>query len=269
MSMIQIQDREFKQFQSLMYLAAGVRLQESKRAMLCGRLEKRLRLKNISNYSDYFQFLQHTPDEMQVAIDLLTTHETFFFREDKHFEVLKNFAQAAKTHPDMENFRVWSAACSSGEEAYSSAMVLADVLGLNLGWEIIGTDIAQDVIRKARTGLYRMDRIDKIPPAYLRRFCLKGTGDSRGYLLIDAALRNRVNFYQFNLFDSLSSFGSFDVIFLRNVMIYFDDTKKRSLLPAIVRQLRKGGILFIGHSESLAGEDLPLRSICPAAYQKI
>ena len=175
-----------------------------------------------NSYTEYFRLLSsgQDPAEVQTAIDLLTTNETYFFREPKHFELLREQASAARN--SGKPFRVWSAASSSGEEAYSIAMVLADCLE-GSPWEVVGSDLSSRVLQQARLGHYSTARTKHIPQPYLQRFCLKGTGAQDGTLLIDRALRARVQFLQVNLNTRAAALGSFDVIFLRNVMIYFND----------------------------------------------
>jgi chemotaxis protein methyltransferase CheR len=262
-----ITDHEFDQFRSFIYGAAGISLSEAKRALVCGRLAKRLQHYGLRTYGDYFGLITSgaAPEEVQTAIDLLTTNETYFFREAKHFEHIAEQAVLARgrTHP----FRVWSAASSSGEEAYSIAMVLADRLGTN-PWEVIGSDISLRVLRQACAGHYSMERAQHIPQAYLRRFCLKGIGRQEGTLLVERSLRERVQFMQVNLTSPLPQIGMFEVIFLRNLMIYFDLETKRQVVARVISVLKPGGHLYIGHSESLNGITDAVRLLAPSIYRK-
>lgn len=147
-------------------------------------------------------------------------------------------------------------------------MVLADRVGADAHWEVFASDISREVVEKARAGVYAMNRIDGIPPDYLRRFCLRGVGSREGTLQVDPALRRRVRFDQVNLNEALVGVGEFDVVFLRNVLIYFDLPTKRRIVERVARQLRPGGWLFIGHSESLNGLDLALRQERPTIYRR-
>ena len=149
-------------------------------------------------------------------------------------------------------FRVWSAASSSGEEAYTIAMVLADLLG-SADWQVMGTDISTRVLERARKGLYPMERAATIPQEFLRRFCLKGQDRHEGLFLMSRQIRDRVTFLQANLCQELPRLGPFDVAFLRNVLIYFEVTQKRRAVEAVMAQLKPGGLLIVGHSESLTG----------------
>jgi chemotaxis protein methyltransferase CheR len=200
-----------------------------------------------------------------MSLDLLTTNETYFFREPKHFEFLrKQVLPAAKSGVP---FRVWSAACSSGEEPYSIAMQLAAELK-HPDWNVVGTDISSRVLDRARTGLYGMSRIQGIPPDYLRRFCLKGTGPYADNLRIDRPLRERVRFGRVNLNETLPKLGQFDVIFLRNVMIYFDADTKAKVVNRLIPCLKPGGFFLIGHCETLQGVPHNLEPFGIAIFRK-
>ncbi|NRR32116.1 protein-glutamate O-methyltransferase CheR [Oxalobacteraceae bacterium] len=267
MSAILITDREFSQFQRFIYEAAGISMANGKQALVSGRLARRLAHHQLGNYGDYLRLLESRsqPEELQVAVDLLTTNETYFFREPKHFALLRELALEARAA--QRTLRVWSGACSSGEETYSIAMVLADVLG-DAPWEVLGTDISTRVLARARTGHYPMERASQMPPAYLKRFCLKGQDSQSGTMLIERALRARVQFQHLNLDQTLPRIGSFDVIFLRNVMIYFNLDTKRQVVARLLAQLRPGGYFLIGHSESLNDICDTLVPVAPSIYRK-
>jgi chemotaxis protein methyltransferase CheR len=262
-----ISDQEFGCFQRFIFEAAGITLSSSKKALVCGRLSKRLQQRRLASYGEYFRLLEsgRDPAEIQTAIDLLTTNETYFFREPKHFDLLREQARAARGGGGP--FRVWSAACSSGEEAYSIAMVLADVLD-PLPWEVVGSDLSTRVLQRARSGHYPMTRTQHIPPSHLRRFCLKGAGAQDGTLLIERTLRARVSFMQVNLNAPLPQLGLFDVIFLRNVMIYFNLETKRQVAARVLGLLKPGGYFLIGHSESLNDVSTAVRQVAPSIYCK-
>jgi chemotaxis protein methyltransferase CheR len=262
-----ISDEEFRQFQRFIYQAAGISMAPSKKALICGRLAKRLHKYQLDTYAEYFQLLQSSeaPGEAQIAIDLLTTNETYFFREPKHFDLLRKLALAACRRGAQ--FRVWSAASSTGEEPYSIAMVLADCMDV-VPWEVIGSDISSRVLEAARRGHYVRERTRHIPAEYLRRFCLKGTGVQEGTVLIDRSLRSRVKFVQVNLNAPLPALGLFDIVFLRNVMIYFDTDTKRAVVGRVASALKPGGHIAIGHSETLNNICDGLESLAPSIYRK-
>lgn len=262
-----ITDQEFVGFQRIFYQASGIKLCPGKKALVASRLAKRLRHLQLSSYGDYLRLIG-TADgaaEMRVAVDLLTTNETYFFREEKHFELLRELASAERER--ARPFRVWSAASSTGEEAYSIAMVLADCLGMT-GWEVLGSDLSERVLARARTGHYSLQRTGRLPQRYLKQYCLRGVGAQEGTLLIGRALRSRVRFLAVNLNAALPSLGRFDVIFLRNVMIYFDEGTKRGVLTRILDVLKEGGYLLIGHSESLQ-KNAALQQCVPSVYRKL
>jgi len=261
-------DREFVQFQRFIHEAAGISLSDAKKPLVSGRLAKRLHHLQFDSYSSYFQLIAsgQAPEETQIAIDLLTTNETYFFRESRHFEHLRSVLEERKQ--GAAPFRVWSAACSTGEEPYSIAMVLADLLPPQ-SWEVMASDISSRVLDTARSGHYPMVRAAHVPPDYLRRFCLKGVDVEDGTLLVSRVLRECVDFAQINLnAPRLPVLGKFDIIFLRNVLIYFDGVTKRRVLQQVLECLRPGGYLYIGHSESLHDMGLPLRVVAPAIYRK-
>ncbi|VAW64922.1 Chemotaxis protein methyltransferase CheR [hydrothermal vent metagenome] len=268
MLQFKITDGEFNSFRSFIYDHAGITLSDEKKNLVTSRLSKRLRHYSFNTFQEYFDLITVSPQdgERQTAIDLLTTNETYFFREPKHFDFLKKEVLAKLKK--RKNFRIWSAASSTGEEAYSIAMLLDDMLGTN-PWEIFASDISSRVLKKARHGHYLQNRIDGIPKAFLHKYCLKGVGDHQGTLLIDKSLRKKVIFESINLKMPLGNVGFFDVIFLRNVLIYFDMETKKHIIKQLVEKLQPGGYLFIGHSESLKGVHDGLESIIPAVYRKI
>ncbi|WP_126969524.1 protein-glutamate O-methyltransferase CheR [Xanthomonas sp. BRIP62411] len=261
-----ITEQEFGRFQRFIFEAAGISISTGKKAMLCGRLGKRLREHQFSTYTQYLQLLESRQDraEIQTAIDLLTTNETYFFREPKHFELLRKLAGE---HRGGLPFRCWSAASSSGEEAYSMAMVLDDSLQ-GRPFEVVGSDISTRVLAKARTGHYALQRIDGIPQPYLKRYCLRGQGEYDGTLLVERRLRDRVKFVHANLNTALPMLGSFDAIFLRNVMIYFNGQTKREVILRVLSNLKSGGYFCIGHSESLSELDIDLVQVAPSIFRK-
>ena len=199
-------------------------------------------------------------------VDLLTTNETYFFREPTHFDFLRNEIVAKRNSATV--FRVWSAASSSGEEAYSISMTLAEAIPSGL-WEIVGSDISTRVLAAASTGHYPLARTEGIPPGYMRKYCLKGVRSHAGTFLIAPELRKKVRFYQINLMHPVEAdIGDFDVIFLRNVMIYFDPETKTRVVHNLLPRLKTGGYLIIGHSETLTGITDRVAGVRPTIYRK-
>ena len=256
---------EFEWIRRFLHQQSGIALNDSKRALVTGRLEKRLRHHRLGSYGDYFRLLGQPGQQAEAAlvVDLLTTNETFFFREPKHFEFLRE--QLFISHPRNRPLRCWSAASSSGEEAYTLAMLLAEHGPSE--WEVIGTDISGRVIEKAQRGLYPLAAADKIPLPLLKKYCLKGHDEYEGLLRIQDTLRARVRFLRANLLQPLPELGLFDVILLRNVMIYFDMPTKQRLLDKLQPLLRPGGYFIISHSETLNGISTALKPVQPSIYR--
>ncbi len=258
-------DSEYRRIQQFIAKEAGITLGPAKKPLVMGRLGKRLRATGCTNYDIYLHLLDKNADERQQAVDLLTTNETYFFREPKHFAFLSE--QAIPGLSLQSTVRIWSAASSSGEEAYSIAMVLAERRGKN--WEILGSDLSSKVLAIAKQGIYSLERAEKIPKAYLKRYCLRGVGSQEGYFSIAPELRRNVKFSKINLNSQLPVLEEFDIIFLRNVLIYFDLPEKKSICHRLLGQLRQGGYFFVGHSESLNGIVDGLSLIQPSVYQKV
>lgn len=264
---LELTAHEFTCFQRWLYDTAGIQLTEAKRTLVAGRLNKRVRALNLRSYGAYFEFIQQNKNseaqtERQNALDLLTTNETYFFRESAHFDFIRK-----KLLPQWRNHSVhcWSAASSTGQEAYSLAMLLATH---HTGtWRITGTDISSRVIHTAQQGTYPLSQSEKIPLEYLQEHCRKGINDKAGTFRIALPVRQNVQFQQANLQQSQGSLGPFDLILLRNVMIYFDATVKKKVLDNVLNRLKPGGLLFIGHAESLNGITTSLHMVQPAIYQ--
>ena len=267
MTDIQITDQEFALFQRLIYKIAGISLSDAKKVLLVGRLTRRLRVYEFGSFTQYYRMLtsEDNPEELQTMVDLLTTNETYFFREPKHFEFLRELI-AERQNPAA--FRVWSAASSSGEEVYSIAMTLAEALPTT-PWEVVGSDISTQVLARASAGHYSLARTDGIPTGYMHKYCLKGVRANAGTFLIVPELRKKTRFYQVNLTHPVQAdIGDFEVIFLRNVMIYFDPETKTKVVHNLLPRLKPGGHLIIGHSETLNGLTNRVVGIRPTIYRK-
>ena len=265
---VPITDIEFALFQRLIYKIAGISLSDAKKVLLVGRLTRRLKVYDFVTFSQYYKMLasgEH-PGEVQTMVDLLTTNETYFFREPKHFEFLRDEIIRKRNNPAA--FRVWSAASSSGEEIYTLAMVLAENLP-NTPWEVVGSDISTRVLEKAATGHYSLERTGGIPPGFMAKYCLKGVRSNAGTFLIAPELRKKTSFHQINLMNPITAnIGEFEVIFLRNVMIYFDLETKAKVVHNLLPRLKSGGHLIIGHSETLNGITDRVEAVRPTIYRK-
>lgn len=265
----EITDTEFQLLSKQIYDISGILLNDSKKVLLTGRLAKRLKALGLDTYTQYIKYIRDPANaaEIDFMVDLLTTNETYFFREPQHFEYLRD-AILPGIKPGHA-FQVWSAAASIGAEAYTIAMVLADKLGVDGNWEILGTDISSTVLEQARRGHYRMNEASKIPPNYLSKYCRKGVRSQEGTFLIDSKLREHVRFEQMNLnVEKLRKPGDFDVIFLRNMLIYFDVPTKRRVVENLVPSLKSDGLMIIGHSETLNGVTTLLTQVKPTVYRR-
>jgi chemotaxis protein methyltransferase CheR len=256
----------FQKIRDYVHRTAGIIIGAEKMSLVTGRLWRRLELFGLKNYEAYVAYVLSAEgaQERGTMLDLLTTNETYFFREPAHFNFLRDEIIPQQGYNKM---RVWCAASSTGEEAHSIAMVLADTLG-QTNWDILATDISTKVLEQARTGMYRAERINHIPADYLKRFCRRGIGEFDGMLAVIPSLRSRIIFAQHNLLHERATGEQFDVIFLRNVLIYFDATTKQKVVDNLVRSLRPGGWLILGHCESLQGLNTGVTTVRPSIYRK-
>ena len=261
-----LSEQEFQLFRDLLFRIAGIHLSDAKRALVAGRLARRLRDHGWDSYAAYFRHLQDNHAELQAAVDLLTTNETYFFREPQHFDFLRDTILPPLR--ERGPVRVWSAACSSGEEPYSIAMTLAQALGQQ-PWEVLASDLSTRVLQQAETGAYRSTAFDAIPRELRQQYCLRGVGSHAGTSIIDPALRARVSFRQINLNARLPALGEFDVIFLRNVLIYFPHDTKCAVVQRLQTLLRPGGWLIVSHAESLNRVSTRLELVQPSVYRKL
>ena len=257
----------FKKFQTLIKEESGIHLSDAKKNLLTSRLAKRLRHYGMDSYDEYYRLVNEDDFELRMMIDIITTNETSFFRESHHFDFLREFLLPSFKGGQC---RIWSAAASIGAEAYTLAMVLDEVLlPRNIAWEVVGTDINTEVIVKAKQALYPMEHAKTIDKKYLKKYCLKGTNQYEGFFLINDYLKKNCSFMNANLmYPPSSHIGQFDVIFLRNMLIYFDNDNKKIIVENVIKALKKGGYLFIGHSESLNKITNQVRQIRPTIYIK-
>ncbi|HET8694375.1 MAG TPA: CheR family methyltransferase [Aquabacterium sp.] len=265
-----LRDDTFRRITGLMHETVGLSFPDSKKPLVTSRLSGRIQRIGLKGFDDYFELISGHDDggEFQVAVDLLTTNETYFFREPAHFDLLERELNQSKPR----QLTVWSAASSFGDEAYSLAMLLADLQQqgkIGADWSILGTDISDRVLRSASQAIYPQDRLSKVSPERLKRYCLRGEGESEGLVQIQDKLRERVRFGQLNLCQAIDGIGPFDVIFLRNVLIYFDVTTKRKVVDRILTRLRPGGLFFIGIAEGRVPCATPLQTLAPGAFRKM
>lgn len=246
-----LSDVHFRRICQLIYQRAGIVLADHKRDMVYNRLVRRLRLLGLDDFGDYLGMLEANASdaEWQAFINALTTNLTAFFREGHHFPLLAEHARQR-----TGEYKVWSAAASTGEEPYSIAITLADVFGEGHGrWKVFASDIDTQVLEKAQGGIYRQQELKTLSQQQLQRYFMRGTGPHEGYVRVRQEIIKHVEFAVINLLDSkLNVPGSFDAIFCRNVMIYFDKKTQQAILQRFVPLLKPGGLLFAGHSENFS-----------------
>lgn len=241
---------DFERIRAMLYKHSGIKLNDSKMDMVYSRLARRLRANGLKTFQDYLARVERQEDgEWEVFINSLTTNLTAFFREPHHFPLLKTHVLNLRKRP----LRLWCSAASTGEEPYTIAMSMVEAFGnYKPPVEIIATDIDTNVLNKAKAGVYPMDRVEKLPQETLKRFFLKGSGSNANQVKVRKELCDLISFRQLNLLDSQWPInGLFDVIFCRNVMIYFDKDTQYKILKRFAPLLEPHGLLFAGHSESL------------------
>jgi chemotaxis protein methyltransferase CheR len=266
-------DADYEFLRRLVYEQSRINLGPDKRALVAGRLAKRLRALKLGSYHEYCQWLKAEEDgeELGNLVDVISTNHTHFFREEKHFGWLRSvlLPQWRLCHDESQTFRAWSAASSSGEEPFTLAIVLAEFFGLNGKWTVDATDISTRILAKAEQAIYDADKIAPVPPELLRRYFQRGVGQWDGSFRVREQLRRHVRFQHINLLQPEYPFtGQFQLIFCRNVMIYFDRPTQETLVGKLTGQLDPGGHLLVGHSESLSGIRHSLRQLQPAIYHK-
>ncbi|WP_421222597.1 CheR family methyltransferase [Aeromonas enteropelogenes] len=260
---------EFDLFRRLILTSAGIA--PCKQALVQSRLAKRLRALHLTSYNSYWERLNQTidPHGRQLTINLLSTNETYFFREAQYFSWLKHHVEQL-LDACRQPLRIWSAACATGEKADSAAMVLAEQFGINNHWSIVGTDINTQVILFALRAVYSVERALHVPPHLWLRYFQRGHDEFADKIRVKPELAGKVTFANLNLL-TCGNYPerNFDVIFLRNVLIYFNDETKAQVLSQICNLLRPDGYLLVGHSESIRQQDLPLMQETPSRYRSL
>jgi len=272
--MLELRDIEFEKISQLVYSHCGIHLHDGKKELVKARLSKRIREGQFGSFAEYYNYVNtgEGTEEFIAMIDSLSTNLTSFFREDSHFRALSRIVPALLCEParrSRSRLRFWSAGCSTGEEPYTIAITaLEAVQGINAELSILATDISTKVLGKAQQGIYAADRVKTIPSELLRKYFQLGQGKWAGHFRVKKGLRDLVTFQRFNLMDSLKASDPFDVIFCRNVMIYFDKKTQEGLVNRFHDRLVKDGYLFIGHSESLTGLNHAFQYLEPSVYRK-
>ncbi|ESP91016.1 MULTISPECIES: CheR family methyltransferase [Pseudoalteromonas] len=263
-----ISQLEFNQLNRVLDEHTGIRLNNAKADIMASRLSSRLRATKCTTHNQYYQLIT-SPNghkELDIFIDKLTTHETYFFREQSQFEFMYEYYRNRRSR--NVPIRAWSAASSTGEEAYSIAMVLDDLF-YNGRWSVTGTDISPTSVEMAKEACFAISTAQKIPKKYRKAYCLKGIGPNEGTFTLNKAIKSHCTFDVDNLLHLRKVDYSFDIIFLRNVLIYFDEIKQKAIIDNIVHRLNHGGLLFLGHSESLRKKRPGLELIQPCIYKKV
>ncbi|MDO9117632.1 MAG: protein-glutamate O-methyltransferase CheR [Nitrospira sp.] len=266
-----ITDEEFDRFRSMVYRVMGISLNDGKKSLVVSRLSKRLRTLGLDTFHDYFEHIESEPagDEFTQMLDCICTNKTDFFREPQHFQFLRE--HILPTLNDHRRVRIWSSACSSGEEPYTIAMAMYDSVAtpLQWDWKVLASDLSTRVLAQAASGVYQEDRLRELSPEIVQRHFLKGQGAQAGTVKVKSYLSDMIRFQRINLMDEHYPIKTpLDVIFCRNVMIYFDRPTQQTLVNRFHRYLKPGGYLFIGHSESLQWVEHPFQSVAPTIYRK-
>lgn len=269
--------RDYQRIRRLVYAKSGINLGDGKIQLVRARLGKRVRKGGYASYGEYFNHVENDPsgEELCLLLDAISTNTTHLFRENRHFELLRDiitrWVDDRAWRQQHSALRIWSAGCSSGEEPYSLAMVahhaLAGCPGVEL--KILATDLSVQMLSQAKLGVFESHKVGTVPPQYKSKYLRKVTPDDRVCLQVVPELRRLITFSRFNLMTPTFPFRhAFDIVFCRNVMIYFDRPTQQALVNRFADQLHGGGYLMIGHSESLNGTEHPLAYVEPTVYRK-
>lgn len=266
-----VNDADFGRFQALVNREAGILLVPVKKALLVGRLARRLRALGIGSWKAYYDRVQVDEAERIQMLDALTTNETHFFREPSHWAYLAErlfpaWRADAEGRRRARKVRVWSAACSTGEEPYTIAMSL--LAAFPTGWEleVLATDLSTKVLERAKRAVWPLAKAEEIPEAYRKAFMLRGVGDQAGLMRAGPELRSLCAFRRLNLVSDPYPPGDFDLVFCRNALIYFDRVSKAKVVERLLERLAPEGHLFLGHAETLAGLTTGVRPVLPTVY---
>lgn len=271
-----LNDADFSKLSNFIYVNYGIKLPLAKKIMLQSRLASRLKINGMKSYAEYTKYVlsgNASDNEIVNMIDLVSTNKTDFYRESAHFDFMKEVVLpnylAKDTHQPL---KVWSSASSSGEEAYTIAIVISEFIENNrkIEFEILGTDISSRILEKAKMGIYPMDRVDVIPLSQKKKYLLRSKDQENPMVRIIPQLRAKTRFQRLNLMDPAYNVPKdFDIIFCRNVLIYFDRETQEKVINKLCMHLKPGGYFFLGHSESISGIDVPLKQLKPTMFVKI
>lgn len=269
---LKLDKSSFNQMRQFIEARLGIKMPDAKKSMLEARLQKRVRHYSFPNFKEYVDYVfsdQGLAGELQTFIDIVTTNKTDFFREMNHFLIMREQILPYFLSRKHYHIKIWSAGCSTGEEPYSLAIELEEFCQKHpeMNYEILATDINNEVLKIGKMGIYDRTRIDDVPLGLKKKYFLKSKDSERHQVRVVPKLRKKIRFHSFNLLhDTMDT--SFDIIFCRNVMIYFHRETQAKIVSTFIRQLRTGGYLLIGHSETLAGMDIKALQVAPTVYQK-
>lgn len=274
--LLEISERDFQRLRDLIYRDAGIWLSQNKTALLAGRLAKRLRHHGLKSFKQYYDLIVHSEEERVQMLNAISTNETSFFREPRHFDLLKSvifprWVQEASAGRRSRKIRVLSAGCSTGQEPYSLAMILLAHFPFASGWEIeiIATDLSTRALEIACAGIWPIEKAVEIPVPYLKNFMLKGFADQAGKMKAGPEISSLIRFFRVNLNEPAYPFeGKFDLIFCRNVLIYFDFPGRERVVSRLASFLSPHGYLFLGHAESLHTMSGSLKTVIATVYTR-
>lgn len=270
-----LNDKAFKRLAAFIESELGIRMPDTKRVMLESRLQKRLRVLGMGDYDKYLDkvFGPEGASELVHMIDAVTTNKTDFFREPDHFDILSSrLLPGLLGQGGRQQLSFWSAGCATGEEPYTLAMVLEEFKLSHPGFNyaIVATDISTRALEKAQNAVYASERVSMVPLSLKKKYLLRSKDSAADEVRMKSVLRDKIQFFRLNLMDERYPFdGLFDIVFCRNVIIYFDRPTQEALLGRMSACIRKGGNLILGHSETLTGMALPLRGIAPTVYERL
>lgn len=268
-----ISSKEFEYLRELIYREAGINLTDAKKCLVQTRIGKLMRRQGINGYEELFRLLENdkSGDYLVEVLDSISTNHTFFFREDSHFRFLTDEIVPQLVPKDRPfQLRIWSAGCSSGEEPYSLAITLAEAFKAypNADFRILATDLSTKVLNEAQKGVYPAETAESIPAPIKKKYFMRGKNSNSHLIRVKEEVRSKVRFMRHNLLYVLEVPDVYDIVFCRNVMIYFDYETKTKVVENIYKKIRSGGFFVTGHSESLSVIKHPFSSIKPTIYRK-
>lgn len=268
-----LSDKEFDTLSQFIYKRYGIKMPPAKRVMLQSRLQKRLRALKTYSFDEYIKFVFSKQGEEEIIhmMDVVSTNKTDFFREPAHFEFLKQNVLPKFVENNTRNLKLWSAGCSSGQEVYTLGIVISDFFEAHPGFDfsILGTDISTKVLKLAHSAIYAEDMVSMIPLETKKKYLLKSKDKTKKQIRINNKLRQKAHYQRLNFMDSTYNIHEqFDIIFCRNVLIYFDRETQENVINKLCRHLKPGGYFFLGHSESITNIDVPLNQVKPTIFTK-